>query len=58
MEHCSEVWPRMSGLEPLVVISWHLGPGSKALSSLLMSKLKNETNKRYAERAEKECKLQ
>lgn len=30
----------MSGLEPLVVISWHLGPSSKALSSFLMSKLK------------------
>jgi hypothetical protein len=40
MECCSEVWPAMSGLEPLVVISWHLGPGSKALTSLLMSKLK------------------
>lgn len=30
----------MSGLESLVVISWHLGFGSKVLSSLLMSVLK------------------
>lgn len=30
----------MSGLESLVVISWHLGFGSKVLSFLLMSKLK------------------
>lgn len=30
----------MSGLESLVVISWHLGFGSKVLSSLLMSALK------------------
>lgn len=30
----------MSGLESLVAISWHLGLGSKVLSSLLMSELK------------------
>lgn len=30
----------MSGLESLVVISWHLGLGSKVVSSLLMSELK------------------
>lgn len=30
----------MSGLESLVVISWHLGYGSKVLYSLLMSELK------------------
>lgn len=30
----------MSGPERLVVISWHRGPGSKVLSSLLMSELK------------------
>lgn len=30
----------MSGLEFLVVISWHLGLCSKVLSSLLMSELK------------------
>lgn len=30
----------MSGLESLVIISWHLGLGSKVLSSLLMSELK------------------
>lgn len=30
----------MSGLESLVVISWHLGLGSKVLSSVLMSELK------------------
>lgn len=57
MEHCSDVWPGMSGLKSLVVISWHLGPGSKELSSLLMSKLKNETNKRYVEKVGKECQL-
>lgn len=32
----------MSGLEFLVVISWHLSLGSKVLFSLLMSELKME----------------
>lgn len=32
----------LSGLESLVVISWHLGHGSKVLSSLLMSELKTK----------------
>lgn len=35
----------MSGLESHVVISWHLGLGSKILSSLMMSELKRKLMK-------------
>lgn len=50
---CVQKRPIMSGLESLVAISWHLGLGSKVLSSLLMSELKMKLIKRLLGRMAK-----